>query len=154
MKQARRNSALVECNKKYYAVGGFHNSSIECYDKMTNKWSHIFDMKYTRFHHQATSYNDLIFIFAGCRGNEQYSNKIDVFDPINDNIYELDTKLKIGRENFAFCRTNDYVCLIGGYTKDGETNKVEVLNLKDKTSYIIKNLPYADERLSACILYE
>ena len=45
MKNTRHYFALVECNQKYYAVGGFHNSSIECYDKETNKWSHIFDMK-------------------------------------------------------------------------------------------------------------
>ena len=78
MKQARKNFAIVECNQKFYAIGGKYNNSIECYNKKTNKWSRIIGMKYTRWFHQATTYNKNIYIFGGCRGNERWSNKIDV----------------------------------------------------------------------------
>ena len=162
MNQARIKFALVECNQKYYAVGGkdtdyiggIHTNLIECYNKKTNKWSYVFRMKRFRDSHQATSYENKIYIIGGCCDYDDYSNKIDVFDPINNNDYELDIKLKISRNSFACCRLNDCVYLVGGKTKDGDTNKVEVFNLKDKTLYFIENLPYSDNHLSACILYD
>ena len=92
-------------------------------------------------------------MFAGWRGNERFSNKIDVFNTITNNIYQLEVKLEIGRTYFACCRLNDCVYLIGGYTKNGKTNKVEAFNLRDKTSHCIENLPYSDFHLSACIFY-
>ena len=165
MSQKRLNFALVECNQKMYAIGGFDGykglHSIESYNKTTKtswiwnrKWRREVDMKFDRSSHQATSYQDSIFIFGGSRGNDRYSNTIDVYHTGTKQITEIKNKLLIGRNTFALCQNNNQVYLIGGFTKDGRTNKVELFDLKTKTSRFIENLPYSDSSLSACILFE
>ena len=164
MKEERKNFALVECNNKLHAIGGRNNEgdsllSIETYNKKTNSWTHTIDMTHSRFCHRATCFGDDIFIFAGRRGAERYSNAIDIFNTRTNEFSELNFKLKIGRINFACCRLNDLFFLIGGSKKGGYANEVEIYNLKTNSlifaSLFIENdVPYSDTYLSACTLYE
>ena len=143
---------------KIYAIGGCDGNkrlhSIESYNKTTRKWSNEVRMHFDRSYHQATGYQNSIYIFGGCRGNDAYSNVTDVYHTCTNQITEIKNKLLIVRAAFASVCINGLIYLIAGQTNGKKTNKVELFDLKTKTSHFIENLPYSDWCLSACILHE
>ena len=62
----------------------------------------------------------------------------------------LHVKLRMARSGFASFKINSNLYILGGYTENGNTNSVEVLNLDTMQVKEGVSLPISDSCISVC----
>lgn len=77
--EKRHESGFVECDGKFYALGGRGVKPVEVYDPKTNRWENL-GIAPIEFHHfQAMSFQHEIYIIAALTGKYPHEQPIDHF---------------------------------------------------------------------------
>jgi N-acetylneuraminic acid mutarotase len=83
----RHENSLVECDGKFYALGGRGIRPIEAYDPETNTWTVLADSPMEFHHFQAISYNHEIYVIGAFTGPYPHETPIPeflIFNPKNN----------------------------------------------------------------------
>lgn len=81
---ARHENAFVECNGKFYIIGGRRMNPVNVYDPQTNKWSEGSIPPLELHHFQAVTFHDKIYVIGAMTGkytDEKPVENIYVYDP-------------------------------------------------------------------------
>ncbi|WP_194776872.1 Kelch repeat-containing protein [Pararhodonellum marinum] len=83
----RHENSLVECDGKFYALGGRGNRPIEAYDPATNTWTVLADSPMEFHHFQAISFDHEIYVIGAFTGGYPHETPIPhflIFNPENN----------------------------------------------------------------------
>ena len=101
---------------EYYGneYGGFKPvNKIQIYDPVSKTTSlSPVKMIQARIGHSVIGYNDKLFVFGGCSG-ETILNTVEMYSP-ETNKFTMMASMKHARSNFAWCRVENLVYVIGG----------------------------------------
>ncbi|WP_297335601.1 kelch motif-containing protein [Algoriphagus sp.] len=81
---ARHENSFVECNGKFYLIGGRGERPVDQYDPKTNSWNAIASAPMEISHFQAIAYEDEIWILGAFTGNYPHETPIEdilIFNP-------------------------------------------------------------------------
>ena len=124
-------------------------NTIEIYDPTTDI-QHLSPIKLiqARYNHRAIVYQQKLYVFAGSDGNGVL-NSVKMFSSIT-NEFVMITPLKIARDWFGCCRVDNFVYIIGGFTRNGITRSVEVYDLERNSWSDGVDFPYNARMSYAC----
>ena len=83
--QKRHENSMVECDGKFYSLGGRGKRPIECYDIKTNSWLVLADAPIEFNHFQALAFNHEIYVIGAFTGNYPHEQPIPnflIFNPL------------------------------------------------------------------------
>ena len=135
--------AVVEYLNKICIVGGMErgndgntviHNKIEIYDTV-NKTPVLLPIKMiqARCYHRVIVYKNKLYVFGGYNYDDYILSSVEMYSPADANKFVLMTSMKIARYSFGCCRVGNLVYVIGGWTRIGLTNSVEIFNLDTNT---------------------
>ena len=111
LNETRHGNALVACQSRLYAIGGFGISSVECLSDLYATWKSANPMNWRRGLPAAASYGGLIYAFGGTEWNAQ--NSVEKYNP-DENQWTVVKPMKFERVGHAACVLGDKILVVGG----------------------------------------
>lgn len=155
----RHENSFVECNGKFYALGGRGDRSVDEFDPTTNTWQKVADAPMEISHFQAVSYNNEIWVVGAFTGNYPHETPIEdlwIFNP-ESKIWRKGPKLPEGRYrgSAGVAVKGDKIYLVCGIQDghyEGFVPWFDVLDLKTGTWTSLPDAPRARDHVSAAIV--
>ncbi|WP_338555322.1 kelch repeat-containing protein [Paenibacillus sp. KS-LC4] len=158
MLEGRTAPGVVEYQGNVYLFGGASTGTAAYngtasnlsykYDPLTNSWSKLANMKYSRIAFVATVYQNKIYVIGGYTRDES-SNKnprrtsVEIYDPAN-NSWSNGVSLPVGRSWSGATVINDNLYVFGGSDENDKfSQNVYVLNNETEKWDSKKELPIA-----------
>ena len=160
IKTKRKLFAVAYYLNKVWIIGGYERlddrkwkglNTVEVYDPVA-KNQVLLPIKMNeddviRSSHSVIVYKNKLFVFG--EYGRYVLNGVEMFSPENPKFVMM-APMKIAREDFAFCRVGNLVYFIGGWTRDGKTNSVEIYDLDSNTWTDGADFPIAQWDSCAC----
>ena len=144
IKVKRKHFSVVEYFGAIWIVGGerggkdgkFQNLNwIEVYDPVSKSFKVLRSTKMiqARSGHKVIVYKNKLFVFGGWCEDCFPLNTVEMYSP-ETNKFGMIAPMKVARSDFACCRVENLVYVVGGnILGGGSTNSVEVYNIDNNT---------------------
>ncbi len=155
----RHENSFVECNGKFYALGGRGDRSVDEFDPNTSTWSQIADAPMEISHFQAVSFEDEIWVLGALTGNYPHEPPIThawIFNPETKN-WRKGPELPAGRirGSAGVAVREGKIYLVGGIQDghyEGFVPWFDVLDPEKGTWEKLPDAPRARDHVSAAIV--
>ena len=140
MPQAKETKGEI-INGKLYVIGGFNTASltsIDCYDILTNTWSHLMDMPASNSANATSAYQNKIWV-VGDYTNETF---VGYYDVLTNQFVSIQSNIIARRHAGAIALNNNLYAFGGDQTAFGSSslNSLQVANITDFTN--VPNVGY------------
>ena len=131
-----------------YTLGGLavdQNNSITTdanhrYDIANDEWTILEPMRQTLYGHSCEYNNGFLYIVGGLTASDTYNDKLYIYN-ILDDLWEEIPSAKISRAFFTSNVKDGKIYIIGGATRNGHTNSVEIYDIQKNEWSSGANLP-------------
>ncbi len=156
--QKRHENSMVECDGKFYSLGGRGKRPIESYDPQTNKWTVLADAPMEFSHFQAIAFNHEIYVIGAFTGNYPHEKPIPnflIFNP-KTNTWREGAKIPSDRLRgsvgvFARGKKIYLVCGIKDGHWDGHVAWFDEYDTQTDTWKILPDAPQARDHFQAAV---
>lgn len=155
----RHENSFVECNGKFYALGGRGDRSVDEFDPKTSTWTKVADAPMEISHFQAVSFENEIWVIGAFTGGYPHETPIEnclIFNPENK-TWRKGPKLPEGRvRGSAGVAVKDgkiyLICGIQDGHYEGFVPWFDVLDPQTGTWEALPDAPRARDHVSAAIV--
>lgn len=156
--QKRHESAMVECDGKFYSLGGRGKRPIESYDPKQNTWTILADAPMEFNHFQALAFKHEIYVIAAFTGNYPHEKPIPqflIFNP-KTNTWREGAKIPEDRlrGSLGVFAKGDKIYLVSGIKDghwDGHVTWFDEYDTKSGIWKILPDAPRARDHFQAAI---
>ncbi len=156
--QKRHESSMVECDGKFYSLGGRGKRPIESYDPKQNTWTILADAPMEFNHFQALAFKHEIYVVGAFTGNYPHEKPIAtmlIFNP-KTNTWREGAKIPEDRlrGSVGVFSRGDKIYIVSGIKDghwDGHVNWFDEYDTKTGTWRILPDAPQARDHFQAAI---
>ena len=135
LNESRYGNALVACEGRLYAIGGWGESSAEFLSDFDAKWVKVEPMKTPRERYAAVSCGKFIYAIGGHSGKTEKS--VEKYYP-HDNKWVAVKPMNVERWGHAACVVQDKIFVIGGMNAENKPAfEIECYNTTNDTWRIV-----------------
>ncbi|CAM4238226.1 galactose oxidase [Cytophagaceae bacterium 50C-KIRBA] len=157
--QKRHESSMVECDGKFYALGGRGKRPIEEFDPKTSNWTVLADAPMEFHHFQAISFQHEIYVVGALTGNYPHEKPIPQFLIFNPKTKTWREGASIPADRLrgsvgVFTRGNK-IYLVAGIMDghyDGHVKWFDEYDTKTNTWKILPDAPRARDHFQAVMV--
>ncbi|MFC3415066.1 Kelch repeat-containing protein [Algoriphagus hitonicola] len=156
---SRHENSFVECNGKFYLIGGRGERPVDEYDPKTNSWQAIAQAPLEISHFQAIAYENEIWIVGAFTGNYPHETPIEDILIFNPEKKEWRNGPKIPKERLrgsaGVAVYQDKIYLAGGIIDghyEGFVPWLDELDPKTGKWRVLPDAPHARDHISAAIV--
>lgn len=154
----RHEATFIECNDKFYLIGGRGIKPVSVYDPQTHSWKQKSKTPIELHHFQAIVYNEKIYCVGAMTGrypDEKPVPKIYTYNPKNDTwsteIEMPKDRLRGSTGAVVFQDKLYMVCGIQNGHRSGHVRWFDVYDFKSKTWTKLKDAPRARDHFQATV---
>lgn len=160
MPAAREQFGMSAFSGRIYVSGGrareledrttMPNAELWTYDTVSSDWIMKSDMPTPRLGHVMVNVGDKLYVLGG---TGSFSDKIYIYDIVDDTWSTAATSMKIPRKNFGATQDNNAIYVVGGIASDGKLLKdVSVFNTTTHSWTSMTSLPKARTGLAVSMI--
>jgi len=154
--QKRHESSMVECDGKFYSLGGRGKKPIEAYDPKTNAWTILADPPMEFHHFQALAFKHEIYVIGAFTGGYPHEKPIAQFLIFNPKTNSWREGTKIPEERLrgsvGVFSKGDNIYIVAGIKDghwDGHVAWFDEYNTKTGKWSILPDAPRARDHFQA-----
>lgn len=155
----RHENSFVECNGKFYLIGGRGERPVDEYDPKTHSWKSIATAPMEISHFQAIAYNNEIWILGAFTGNYPHETPIEDILIFNPEKREWRNGPKIPKDRLrgsaGVAVYQDKIYLAGGIIDghyEGFVPWLDEFDPKTNKWTVLPDAPHARDHISAAIV--
>lgn len=156
---ARHECSMVECNGKFYLIGGRGVNPVDVFDPATNTWQAFGETPLEIHHFQAVNYKDTIFLIGAMTGEypeEKLLENIYKYHPGEDRWEKgAEIPLAFRRGSSGAVLYEDKIYLVGGIDlghTSGTNNLFSSYNLSTGEWTELTKAPHIRDHFSAIVV--